>query len=269
MKGRVQLHSSGRYWVIDWWHDGKSHKFYHDYLHGMDKFWVLHPDPDKCMGHERANRCLNIMRADWEAHLRGERAFDIQKYRQARYTDVIPYLWEWIGNEEGMTPGGKARYESAIRAWLEPFFRKHPHQLHEIQFDTFKKLIAWMKEHGKKPKTIKNTGDTLVACLKCAKMSRRIPMLPYFPKKKDYGIKVTPPVWITETEQIKIINAIPRSTSRYSGGSSITGGEKERHAHCSVPITIPGSIPSSSTGAYPTGNSWNTPKPGIFIPSPA
>lgn len=210
MKGRVQLHSSGRYWLIDWWHDGKSFKFYNDFQHGMEKFWVMNPDPSKCIGYIRAERCLITIRNDWEAHLQKERVFDIQKYRQARYTDVIPYMWEWIGNEEGLTPGGKARYESAIRAWLEPFFTEHPYQLHEIQFDTFKKIISYIKEKNRAPKTAKNTCDTLVACLKYAKKSKRITALPDCPRKKDYGIKKQPILWITDEEQVKIINAIPR-----------------------------------------------------------
>jgi hypothetical protein len=176
----------------------------------MEKFWRMHPDPEQCPGRDRANRCLTIMRSDWEAHLKGERLFDLQKYRQARYTDVIPYLWDWLKHETGLTPGGKARYKSAIKAQLAPFFEEHPYQLHEIQFDTFKQLITWMSEKGAAPKHIKNTGDTLAACLKYAKKSRRIAVLPDFPGKKDYGVKAKPPVWITEAEQLQIINAIPR-----------------------------------------------------------
>ncbi len=218
MKGRVQLHSCGRFWLIDWWNTetGKAEKFYRDFLHGMAKFMVMHPDPEKCQGRDRASRCLTIMRSDWEAHLKGERIFDLQRYRQARYTDVIPYLWEWLKNEQNLTPGGLARYRSAVNAQLVPFFEEHPYQLHEIQYDTFKELIAWMLKRGlapKKglaPKTIKNTGDTLKACLKYAKRSRRIQVLPDFPTKKDYGVKAKPPVWITEAEQLEIINAIPQ-----------------------------------------------------------
>ncbi len=220
MKGNIYPHSSGRYWVIDWYDDQKSRKFYHDFLHGMDRFWITYPAAikkgasettrRKCNGYVRAERCLTIMRSDMEAHIRKERAFDIQKYRQARYTDVIPYMWEWISREDGLTPGGKARYESAIRAWLVPFFEEHPYQLHEIQFDTFKEIIAYIKERGREPKTAKNTCDTLIACLKYAKKSKRITALPEFPGKKDYGIKKKPILWITDADQDRIINAMPK-----------------------------------------------------------
>lgn len=209
MKGRVYLHSCGRYWVIDWWHEGKSRKLYHDFNHKMEKFWRLHPNPELDQGHERAMRCLNTIRTDWEAHLAGKRVFDIEKYLKANYTDVIPFLSEWIQSLDGLTPGGKARYESAVNAWLEPFFKEHPCQMHEIQFNTFKALIKYMTEKGKAPKHIKNTGDALVAFLKYAKKCKRIESLPDFPGKKDYGVKKKPPVWITEEEQIKIIKQIP------------------------------------------------------------
>lgn len=141
MKGSVRPHARG-YWVIDWYHNGKHERFYSDFLHGGGKFWMRHHDKAKCIGYEMASRCLNQMRTDWEAYCRGERAFDINKYRGS-YTDVIPYLQTWLKTKEGkVMPGTFKLYSGSISKHLIPFFERHPVQLHEIQKDTIDLLVS-------------------------------------------------------------------------------------------------------------------------------
>ncbi|MEN6441364.1 MAG: site-specific integrase [Syntrophobacter sp.] len=205
MKGSIQPHERG-YWVICWYHKGKPERFYNDFLHGGGKFFRRHEDPLKCIGYEMANRCLTVMRNDWEAYQRGERAFDIEKYRH-RYTDVIPYLETWLRTKEGtIMPGTLKPYSIAISKHLVPFFERHPVQLHEIQKDTIKLL---MSELTCAPKTKRNIVNVLHACLSDACESNRIPKMPGFPKKGDYQITKKPITWITKAEQDKIFSFIP------------------------------------------------------------
>lgn len=205
MKGSVRPHARG-YWVIDWYHNGKHERFYSDFLHGGGKFWMRHHDKAKCIGYEMASRCLNQMRTDWEAYCRGERAFDINKYRGS-YTDVIPYLQAWLKTKEGkVTPGTFKLYSGSISKHLIPFFERHPVQLHEIQKDTIDLLVS---ELTCAPKTRKNIVNVLHACLVDANVSNRIPKMPGFPKKGDYQIKKKPILWITEAEKDAIFEHIP------------------------------------------------------------
>jgi len=205
MKGSVRPHARG-YWVIDWYHNGKHERFYSDFLHGGGKFWMRHHDKAKCIGYEMANRCLNQMRTDWEAHCRGERAFDPSKYRGS-YTDVIPYLQTWLKTKEGkVMPGTFKLYSGSIGKHLIPFFERHPVQLHEIQKDTIDLLVS---ELTCAPKTRKNIVNVLHACLMDANVSNRIPKMPGFPKKGDYQIKKKPILWITEAEKDAIFEHIP------------------------------------------------------------
>jgi len=205
MKGNIQPHARG-YWVIEFYHNGKCEKFYKDFLHGGSKFWIRHKDKNKCIGYEMASRCLNQIRTDWEAYCRGERAFDLNKYRD-RYTDVIPYLQAWLKiKKDKVMPGTLKLYSGSISKHLIPFFERHPVQLHEIQKDTIDLLVS---ELTCAPKTKKNIVNVLHACLMDAYASNRIPRMPGFPKKGDYQIKKKPIMWITEAEKDEIFKHIP------------------------------------------------------------
>ncbi len=206
MKGSIQYHARG-YWVIDWYHNGKHEKFYNDFLHGGGKFYRRHDKKEKCFGYEMASRCLNQMRTDWEAYTRGERSFDLNKYR-GRFTDVIPYLETWLKTKEGkIMPGTLKPYTIAVNKHLIPFFERHPVQLHETQKDTIDLLVS---ELTCAPKTKKNIVNVLHACLMDANVSNRIPKMPGFPKKGDYQIKKKPIMWITRAEQDSIFKHIPK-----------------------------------------------------------
>lgn len=206
MKGSIHPHGRG-YWFIDWFHNGKHERIYKDFLHGGSRFYILHKDPSKCRGHQMAERCLTHMRTDWEAYLRGELAFDLERYRN-KFTDVIPYLETWLKTKEGkIMPGTMKLYTLSIEKHLVPFFQRHPLQLHEIQKDTIDLLVS---ELTCSPKTRKNIVSVLHACLKDACESNRIPKMPGFPKKGDYQIIKKPILWITEAEKDRIFSFIPR-----------------------------------------------------------
>ena len=152
-----------------------------------------------------ANRCLTVMRNDWEAYKRGERAFDLTKYRN-RYTDVIPYIETWLKTKEGqIMPGTMKPYSIAVTKHLIPFFERHPVQLHEIQKDTISLLIS---ELTTAPKTKQNIVNVLHACLKDANDSNRIPKMPAFPGKSVYQIAKKPIAWITDAEKDAIFKNI-------------------------------------------------------------
>lgn len=205
MKGSVQYHARG-YWYISWYHKGKEEKIYNDFLHGGGKFYRRHDIPTKCIGYEMASRCLTVMRNDWEAYEKGERGFDIEKYRH-KYTDVIPYMETWLKTKEGtIMPGTLKPYSIAITKHLIPFFERHPVQLHEIQKDTIKLL---MSELTCAPKSKMNIVNVLHACLADAYESNRIQKMPGFPKKGEYQRIKKPIAWITEAEKDAIFKHIP------------------------------------------------------------
>lgn len=205
MKGSIQAHARG-YWVIVWYHNGRHERFYNDFLHGGSKFWIRHKNKERCIGYEMASRCLTVIRNDWESYQRGERAFDINKYRD-KYTDVIPYMETWLKTKEGkVMPGTMKPYKIAVNKHLIPFFERHPVQLHEIQKDTINLLLS---ELECAPKTKMNIINVLHACLMDANESNRIPKMPGFPKKGDYQIHKKPIAWITKEEQDSIFKHIP------------------------------------------------------------
>jgi len=78
--------------------------------------------------------------------------------------------------------------------------------LHEIQLDTIIKLMNYIKL------SCKGKSNVMMAfhsCLDYAWRSKRIPEIPPFPKKKEYGI-VEPTIrWLPEDRQLAIINEIP------------------------------------------------------------
>ena len=208
MKGSIQPHPNGKSWYIALYYQGKHERFYHDFLHGGSKFWRRHEKKEKCVGYEMASRCLTVIRNDYEAAQRGERAFDLNRYRGC-FTDVIPYLETWLKTkEEKIMPGTFKPYKIAVNKHLIPFFQRHPLQLHEIQKDTIDLLLSELR--GLEPKTKQNIINVLHACLVDACDSNRIPKMPGFPKKSDYQIKKKPILWITEAEKDAIFQHIPK-----------------------------------------------------------
>jgi hypothetical protein len=159
-------------------------------------------DPRKDHGRHRALQLLREMQTDYE---RG--TFRLEKYTREVPTDVIPYLWEWIAQiGPTLKPATRRDYENSIKNHLEPFFKRHPVQLHEIQLDLLTKLQNSINRSGKGKL---NVMGCLHACLDYAWRSQRIPAVPPFPKRKTYQIPRSKPVWLPEERQIHILNQLP------------------------------------------------------------
>jgi len=132
--------------------------------------------------------------------------FQLEKYL-SQQTDVVPYLNEWLQDIEGtVAPGTWCNYRSCVRNHIIPFFEKNTVCLHEIQHDVLMRLL---KSIDLQPKGKYNVMMCLHACLDYAWRSRRIEVVPPFPKKSVYQL-VDPVIhWIPEDRQMNIINAIP------------------------------------------------------------
>ena len=168
MKGSVVYHKRLKRWYVSWWHKGKTYKIYR-YIDGQYLY-------DK----KRAEKLCALMQSDVE---RG--VFDIERYTR-RFTDVAPYLEEWLENvKPNLSPATYKDYSNSIRNHLVPFFERHPVQLHEIRLDILYRLLNTIDRAGKGKQ---NVMYCLHACLDFAWRSGRIQSMPPFPKKKDYRI---------------------------------------------------------------------------------
>jgi hypothetical protein len=109
--------------------------------------------------------------------------FRIDKYIGQIYTDVIPYLNEWIETRrETLKPADYGSYKRIIKNHLVPFFEEHHVQLLEIRYDILVQLMNSIKASGK---TKKNALDCLRSCLKFAWKSGRLESMPAFPGKSS------------------------------------------------------------------------------------
>lgn len=202
MKGSIQPHSSGRYWVIVWYQNKKHEKFYNDFLHGGDKFWIRHKDREKCIGYKMADRCLTVIRNDYEAYQRGERTFDLSRYRGS-YTDAIPYIERWLDiKEASLKPYSVQYYRHSVRKIIA-FFERHPIHLHLVQKDT---IQLFAKELALAPKTKRNILGVFKEILRDACDSDRIQKMPRFP---TITLDKKPIKWIDIATQEAILDVIP------------------------------------------------------------
>lgn len=202
MSGKVCLRKQGRpTWFVRWW-DRKEKKEYRvESYPGHGKMFQTSTNERHDNGFILANKLLAMMQADQE---RG--VFYIEKYTKQQ-TDVIPYMAAWIEAVKGtLSPATERDYRNSIRNHLTPFFSEHTYQLHEIQYDVLVNLLGSIKREGKGKA---NVMYCLHACLDYAWRSKRIEVMPPFPKKGMYHIQEPIIKWITEDRQMKIINAIP------------------------------------------------------------
>jgi integrase len=208
MKGKVYLRDDVRlpYWFVRWHMAGKSYKIPR-YIGEREPMYQTHSVRERDAGYRKAQKLLALIQGDWERHERGEVAFRIEKYTGELYTDVIPYLQDWLdAREPTLTPGGYAKYKRDVNNYLIPFFTKYPVMLHEIRYDTLIKLVNFIDGSGKQKK---NVVDTLRCCLRFAHKSERISGLPPFPEKKLYNIHNKPPVWLPRERFDKVMKHIP------------------------------------------------------------
>ena len=191
MKGSVLYRKDRGIWFVSWYDKNKQkpvkiYRYKGEYMYGK----------------KIAEKLLALMQSDTE-----NGTFRIEKYTGLGWTDTIPYLYEWLeATKEGYSPAGYKDYHNSIKNHLEPFFKEHQFQLHEIQYDVLLKLLNSIKREGKGKR---NTMYCLRNCLTYAWMSKRIPAVPPFPKKKLYKIVEPEIEWLTEERQMAVINEVP------------------------------------------------------------
>jgi hypothetical protein len=155
-----------------------------------------------------AEKCLAMIQSRWEEHQAGLCQFRIEEFTRKGWTDVIEYYQSWMRDfiEPNRTPATVKGYWSYYENWVRPFFEQYPVALHEIQLDT---LVRLMNSIDASPKYKLNILMALHAMMDYAHRSRRIPTMPPFPKKEDYGIVEPRIQWVPGDTQEKIIAAIP------------------------------------------------------------
>jgi len=205
MKGSIHLRSDVKmpYWYIAWYHAPEK-KLYRiiKYLGENRPMHQTNPDMNRDLGYEKARKLLALMQGDVERNV-----FRIDKYIGQVYTDVIPYLNEWIETrKESLKPAGYASYKRIIRNHLTPFFEKHHIQLHEIRYDILVQLLNSITGSGK---TKKIALDCLRSCLKFAWKSGRLESMPAFPEKKLFNIKQHAPEWLPTERFYNIVQHVP------------------------------------------------------------
>ena len=168
-----------------------------------------HSEKERCYGYKNAQKCLSLIQSQYEEYLKGLCSFRIEEFIGRGWTDVNEFYKEWLREviEPKKKPATIKGYRSYFCNWIEPFFRNHPVMLHEIQLDILNKLMNYINLSGKGKLNVMMAFHT---CLDYAWRSKRIPEIPPFPKKKEYGI-VEPTIrWLPEDRQMSIINEIPK-----------------------------------------------------------
>ena len=191
MKGSIQYRKKRKLFYIQWY-DQTTKKTFKIYKYRGEYLYHI----------SLAKKLLACMQADVE-----NGTFRIEKYTGDRWTDVTPYLEDWLETvRPTLSPATFKDYRNSIKNHLIPFFHKYQVQLHEIQYDVLLKLLNFIPRSGK-GKT--NVMYCLHRCLVHAWRSGRIAAIPPFPEKGDYNI-VEPAInWIPEDRQNKIIETIP------------------------------------------------------------
>lgn len=196
MKGTI--FRQGERYIVGWYYEGRQHKITR-----------YRGEP---MYHEKtAQKCLSLIQGRWEDHLAGRCLFRIEEFTGKGWTDVVEFYEHWLKDvvEPRRKPATVKGYTSYLRKWIRPFFREHPVRLHEIQLDTLNALLNHLKKGGLTGKGAQNVVMALHSMMDYAHRSKRIPELPAFPKKEDYGIVDPTFQWLWENQQLEVIEAIP------------------------------------------------------------
>jgi integrase len=192
MKGTIHYRKDRGVWFV-LWYDKPERKDYKIYRYKGELIY------DKRI----AQKLLSSMQGDTENGV-----FRIEKYTGKGWTDTVPYLYEWLDVVGGdISPATYKDYRNSIKNHLEPFFKEHSFQLHEIQYDVLRKLLNSIKREGKGRA---NVMYCLHACLTYAWRSKRIPELPPFPEKRHYRITEKTIQWLPEERQLAVLEVIPK-----------------------------------------------------------
>jgi len=153
-----------------------------------------------------ASKLLLAMQTDVE-----KGTFYLGKYTQKGFSEVIPFLENWLDNAEDLSPATYKGYKSYIKNHIKPFFKKHDQlSLPDIQLDILEKLRISLKKKGLSPKMQINIMYCMHLILDDAKRARRILYMPSFPKKKKYQHEKRPIQWLPEVRQLNVLEQIPQ-----------------------------------------------------------
>jgi len=197
MKGSIQQHKKYKYYYVAWYQNKRVYTFSH-----YKGFLCRDGEINGMTGLQMAERLLALIRADYE-----NGTFTVEKWKRETPSDIIPYMRLWLDQiGDSLAPATRKDYLNSINNHLEPWFKKNPLQLHELQYDVLCRLLRDIKRTGKGKR---NVMYCLRGCLDHAFKSNRIPVMPAFPEAKKYGV-VDPIIrWLSEERQIKVIRAIP------------------------------------------------------------
>lgn len=198
MGGSISFAKDRLAWRISWYWQGKR---YFIYRYKGELMHQTHPDQERDFGYKQAQKLLAQMQGDVENGV-----FRIEKYNGIAYTDVIEYFEEWLKRKEKKKPATYKGYKSYFKIWIKPFFEANPIQLHEIQLDTLDSFLDFIKLT---PKGKHNVMMCFHHFMVYAWRSKRIPEVPPFPEKSDYGLVEPSIKWLPEDRQIAVIEAIP------------------------------------------------------------
>ena len=118
MNGSVHLRTDVKspYWIVCWRHDCKLYKIPR-YLGESEVMHQTHKNKRHDIGYQKATKLLHMMQGDVE-----RKVLKIEKYTGEQYTDVIPYLEQWLEDRRpNLTPAGYEKYKIAVNKHLIPF----------------------------------------------------------------------------------------------------------------------------------------------------
>ncbi|MDY6839097.1 MAG: tyrosine-type recombinase/integrase [Thermodesulfobacteriota bacterium] len=196
MKGSISYERDRKRWVVVWYYEGKDYK-------------VRRYKGEFLWHRTIAEKCLALIQGRWEDHLQGKCQFRIEEFTGKGWTDVIEFYETWLKEVvKGSTkPATYKCYRSYLTNWIQPFFEKNPVRLHEIQLDT---LVKLKNSITLQPKGKFNVMNAFHAMMDYGWRSKRIPEMPPFPKKSEYGLKDPEWSWYTREQRDMVLNAIPQ-----------------------------------------------------------
>ena len=211
MGGSIYFEADRGRWVVSWragqGKPVKIRRYKREFMACTHYSRDGRPDLRRCNGYKTAVKLRSLLQARWEQYLDGKCEFRLEEFTGELWSDVIEFYQQWIKDEvaPNKKPATTHCYESYFRNWIEPFFKEKPMRLHEIRHDTLNKLMATIKLE---PKGRLNVMMAFRAMLGYAWRCERIPRIPPFPRREQYGIVQKIPDWLTPQERDKVLAKI-------------------------------------------------------------
>lgn len=234
MKGFIRYQSDRCRWAVVWWDTEANKKRFITRYKGelipctafktergvplLDENGRLIPDKTKCQGYARAERLLREMQIRQEQADRGECKFRIEEFTKANFIAVADAYQSWIdealvGSRKPATIKG---YRSYLRTWIEPWFKKHPIPLHEVDLGTLMSFLKHIRttlrennKDGNVGKTALNIMSSVHSAMDHAKRMGRLKEIPPFPKLEDYDLRRKKIEWLDKKDAAKVFEKIP------------------------------------------------------------